>query len=239
MPNSTFFNLPEDKRESLTKIAIEEFASHDYANASISRVVAQAKIAKGSLYQYFQDKKDLYLYLVELASQEKINFLRNAEPPESRMDFFRYLRWLFSTSARFDLTHPALSQVVYRATYGELPFREEIMQRTKGISFDYIQQLVSQGVEQGDIEAEVDPELAAFVINTLANELGTFILDRLGIEPQRLAQTGPLTLDMQAIEKIFDDLIQVLEHGMGRKPSSTNHNPTRKTAASGSVATSG
>jgi TetR/AcrR family transcriptional regulator len=65
MPKPTFFNLTDDKRQRLIDLAIEEFAENDYDLASISKIVAQAGIAKGSFYQYFEDKKDLYQYLLE------------------------------------------------------------------------------------------------------------------------------------------------------------------------------
>lgn len=214
MPKATFFNLPNSKRNTIIQLAIAEFANHDYANASISRVVAQAKIAKGSFYQYFQDKKDLCLYLVELATEEKIAFLRSTNPPELKQGFFPYLRWLMSASARFDLSHPKLSQVVYRAIYGQIPFQEEALQRTKEISLDYIQQLVKKGIVQGDIDASVDPDLVAFMINTLGNELGQFILSRMGVSPQQVAQEGPLDVDMQELETIFDEFIQILQFGL-------------------------
>lgn len=152
--------------------------------------------------------------MVKLASEEKIAFLRSNNPPELQQGFFPYLRWLMGAGARFDLTHPALSQVVYRAIYGELPFREEAHQRTKEISLEYVQQLVEQGIAQGDIDTDVDPDLAAFVINTLGNELGKFILSRRGISPKQLAQEGPIDLDMQRMENIFDEVIQILERGM-------------------------
>ncbi|MGB3207340.1 MAG: TetR/AcrR family transcriptional regulator [Crinalium sp.] len=222
MPTQTFFNLREDKRQSFVAIAIAEFASHDYETASISNIVKQAKIAKGSLYQYFADKKDLYLYLIDLANQQKIAFLQNAHPPKPQMGFFPYLRWLFSISARFDLTHPDLSQIVNRAVYGDVPFRDEVLQRTKKGSIEYIQQLVKQGIVQGDIDTDIDPDLAIFIILTLAEGLRNFIPEKIGIAPQQLAHESPIDLDMQAVEKIFDDLILVLEQGIGSKSSASN-----------------
>ena len=72
MPNQTFFNLPEKKRVTIIKLAIAEFANKDYKNASITKIVKQAKIAKGSFHQYFEDKKELYLYLVDLASKSNL-----------------------------------------------------------------------------------------------------------------------------------------------------------------------
>ncbi len=218
MPNQTFFNLPENKRKKLTEVAIAEFATHDYTNASISRIVADAKIAKGSFYQYFQDKKDLYLHLVELASQERITFLRSTDPPEPQKGFFRYLRWLLAASAQFHFTHPTLSRIINGAVYGDLPFRDEAVKRTKEISLEYIKQLVSQGIEQGDINSDISPDLAAYVVSTLlGNELGNFILGQINIDPQKFAKEKPLNLDMQLIDKVFDDLVRVIETGMSSK----------------------
>jgi AcrR family transcriptional regulator len=42
MPKEIFFNLPEEKRERITALAIEEFAENDYDLASISRIVSRA-----------------------------------------------------------------------------------------------------------------------------------------------------------------------------------------------------
>lgn len=216
MPNQTFLNLPDKKRQTIIDLAIAEFASHDYDNASISNVVKQAKIAKGSFYQYFEDKKDLYLYLVDLAMQQKIAFLKAIQPPQFQMGFFPYLRWLFGASAQFDLSHPALSQIVNRALYGDVPFREDVMQRTQLASSDYLYELVKRGIDQDEINPSVSPDLAVFIINTLSGGLRDFIPQQLGLDAEQLIQGTPPDLDMVAIEKIFDDLVRVLEHGIGR-----------------------
>ena len=71
MPKQTFFNLPDDKRQRIIDVVIDEFADNDYANVSISSIVARAGIAKGSFYQYFEDKEDLYGYLVSLIAEKK------------------------------------------------------------------------------------------------------------------------------------------------------------------------
>ena len=64
MPKPTFHNLPAPKQRRLVRAALEEFAARPYGEASLDRVAARARIAKGSLYQYFGGKADLYRYLV-------------------------------------------------------------------------------------------------------------------------------------------------------------------------------
>jgi len=67
VPKETFFNLDEKKRQHIMEVVIDEFAAHEYKSASISKICQVAGIAKGSFYQYFQNKKDLYRVRVSKA----------------------------------------------------------------------------------------------------------------------------------------------------------------------------
>ena len=65
MPKDTFFRLPDDKRNRILKGAKKEFYNCSFSEASINRIIKDAEIPRGSFYQYFEDKKDLYLYVIE------------------------------------------------------------------------------------------------------------------------------------------------------------------------------
>ena len=60
-----FFQLPDEKRKTILKAAIAEFGAHDFAAASLDRIVAAAGISKGGLYEYIAAKEELYLYCME------------------------------------------------------------------------------------------------------------------------------------------------------------------------------
>lgn len=64
MPTSTFFRLPEEKRQRLTDAAWREFTRVSCTGASINRIVQDACIPRGSFYQYFTDKEDLFAFLL-------------------------------------------------------------------------------------------------------------------------------------------------------------------------------
>lgn len=64
MPSSTFFRLPEEKRQRLLTAAREEFKRTRFADASINRIILSARIPRGSFYQYFEGKEDLFKYLM-------------------------------------------------------------------------------------------------------------------------------------------------------------------------------
>ncbi|NLY51524.1 MAG: TetR/AcrR family transcriptional regulator, partial [Firmicutes bacterium] len=75
MPKDTFFNLPEDKRQRIIDAAIDEFAHRSFHDARITAIVDAAGIAKGSFYQYFEDKKDLFKYIIGLIAERKIEYI--------------------------------------------------------------------------------------------------------------------------------------------------------------------
>ena len=65
MSTETFLRLPEEKRNRFLDAAWEEFTQAPFADASINKIVLRARIPRGSFYQYFADKKDLFSYLLE------------------------------------------------------------------------------------------------------------------------------------------------------------------------------
>lgn len=64
MPTNTFFHLPEEKRRRLMEAAWQEFTRTSCAGASVNRIVEGAHIPRGSFYQYFADKEDLFCFLL-------------------------------------------------------------------------------------------------------------------------------------------------------------------------------
>ena len=217
MPKQTFFNLPDEKRQTILDLAIEEFAEHDYKNASISRIVARAGIAKGSFYQYFEDKKDLYLYLIDLSSQEKTNLLRRNPPPDDHMDVFSYIRWLLQSGVDFEFANPQLAQIAYRALYGDAPLPTETRQAMEDGALNYFRELIQQGVAQETLDPDLDPETGAFIFNAVFSNLGEYIMKRLEVAPERLRDEQADALLTPESAKIIDNVLQVLEHGMGRR----------------------
>ncbi len=75
MPKDTFFHLKEEKREKIEKALINEFSKGSFEKASISNIVAEAKIPRGSFYQYFENKEDAVKYVVHKYSKIEKNKL--------------------------------------------------------------------------------------------------------------------------------------------------------------------
>ena len=58
-----FHELPVEKQTCIINAAMEVFSRNEYKQALTDDIAAKAGISKGSLFYYFHNKKDLYLYL--------------------------------------------------------------------------------------------------------------------------------------------------------------------------------
>ncbi len=76
MPKDTFFRLPREKRERIIEAAGMEFRRVPYGDTSINRIIKTAEIPRGSFYQYFEDKHDLFLYCLSKKYEEIMEYLR-------------------------------------------------------------------------------------------------------------------------------------------------------------------
>ena len=72
MPKSTFFNLNIEKREKIENAIKREFSIEDFSKASISNIIEEAEIPRGSFYQYFEDKNDAMRYIIEQYIEKEI-----------------------------------------------------------------------------------------------------------------------------------------------------------------------
>ena len=83
----SFSALSKEKQIKIINAAMKVFAESPYSKASTADIAAAAGIAKGSLFYYFRNKRDLYCYLYEYSCKkiyEKIDEIKALE----ETDFF-------------------------------------------------------------------------------------------------------------------------------------------------------
>jgi len=226
MPKPTFFNLPEEKRQKLIDCALDEFAARDYDSASISQIVARAGIAKGSLYQYFSDKRELYGYLLELAAAKKGEMMAAAQPPRPDMPVFETLRWLLEVMLAFELQHPRLAQLGFRAAYGKSPLPEEVLQQGRHATTDYFRALIERGQRGGELRPELDASTAAWMLTAVLNEMGSQFRARLADEDAALPAGAIQRRNAAELERMYGQVLAVLENGLAQPGTSVKAEET-------------
>jgi len=97
LPKQTFFHLPKDKQDTLIQAAKMEFSRVPLHEASIANIIKDAGIPRGSFYQYFEGKEDLFYYLLNQISQiNNARFIatlkeKNGDIFTTMIDSFQYM----------------------------------------------------------------------------------------------------------------------------------------------------
>ena len=218
MPKQTFLNLPEAKRALIVRIALEEFASHPFRQASLSRIVARAGIAKGSMYQYFEDKLDLYRWLLqeEVAKRDRAQ-LQQVVADDSD-DFFSVLGDIFLARLNFIVKHPLLARLIASAvaSAGEPELRQIQTEMYQG-EHAWMAQQVQQAQAAGRVRSDLSPEIVAhLIIGVTKKGLFDALLGYLGTDPHGLLSHPERVqrITEEELRELVHEGIEFLRHGL-------------------------
>ena len=118
---ATFRNLPSAKRERIINAAIDEFSQRNVEEAKLSNIVRQAGIPRGSIYQYFPSKEDLYVYIFESLRGARYEYERPAFELYKTQPFLTFFEEFYYRDSSYLLRHPKhieLGKVMYSHARG-------------------------------------------------------------------------------------------------------------------------
>lgn len=206
MPKETFKNLPEDKKNYIIQVAIDEFYEYGYELASISRIVKLSGIAKGSFYQYFEGKEDLFKHIITIASERKLNYLNDIIADSDNINFFDLLKGIFMGSLEFQKDNLKLAGVIdsfLKSANHEI--KEIIMGNSVKSSNSFIEKLLHQEIARKEIRSDLNISFTAHIITGIAVSLSDYLRDSFDdIEK----------LDEGLYEKLVDETIKIIREGI-------------------------
>lgn len=214
MPKDTFFNLPEEKRGLIENTAIREFASCGFDKASINTIVCNSGIAKGSFYQYFADKKDLFLHIViNVAAERKLLYMSPVLKNPEGIDFFTILKELFISGLRFAGENPELEKLgLWLTNNTNHPVYKEMMEKAGKFSTSIYTEMLSAAAARGELRSDIDIKFIAHLFPALVS--GTMDYCLKAVSGERM--TGVSEISDDVMEKV-DLMIEFLIDGIGRK----------------------
>ncbi len=203
MPKQTFLNLPEAKRERIVSASIDEFAEYYYHKASITRIVKNAGIAKGSFYQYFEDKKDLFKYIVEKIGEKKMEYLGPEMNNIDKSDFFQVIRSMYISGIKFAMENPRLQEIGNNFVKdNDMDLKAEILGDTIPKSNELFVTLINKGIEKGDIDSSIDARFAAHIITNLSIIMSDYFFNEMNGK------------DYMEIMQLVDKMLYILKEGI-------------------------
>jgi AcrR family transcriptional regulator len=213
MPKQTFFNLPDEKRNTIINAAVDEFMEYGLENASTNRIVANSGISKGSFYQYFEDKQDVFMYLLTVLEQEKVEYFKGKHPPSMHMDTFGYFRWMIKEGMQFNSAYPHLVHAISRVMFGEGLYYQNF-NHARERSTQGLQAMIQQAIQNGEMDPSVDMDLAVMIMETWSNAISSYIMNE-GMKQKDILKWVRSAKTQERIDK----MLYVMEYGLRKTES--------------------
>lgn len=210
-PKPTFLNLSQEKRRRIVRAALSEFAEKGYSKASVNAIVKATGIAKGSLYQYFNSKEQLFLYLFEDFLAHVKQAVKEAVDGSGEGRFFEQIASVFTAGQKFVANYPDYYQIYLRVLFEkEMPLRDRLLHRIRLFSADYFGPLCDRCKREGQIRDDIDTEQIIFIIDAL--------LDRHLQDYAMQLATDEETEDaaFPSPEETMKALMEILRHGLAK-----------------------
>ena len=185
MPKQTFFNLPAEKRAAIEQSALDEFAEYGYDNSNVNRIVSQSRIAKGSFYQYFEDKKDLYFHLIDAIVKQKIIMLGPLMDTYEQNTFSFNFEETFRIGLALADSKPKYYLLGEDFANKQPPFVKEFAEKYNPLAMDIYVKFLEHADEKGELREGLNIPLVASFISSLVNETTVGLIARAAPVEQR------------------------------------------------------
>jgi AcrR family transcriptional regulator len=211
VPKDTFFNLSEEKQENVIRAAVSEFLKYGFEKGNIGNIAKSAGVAKGSMYQYYENKKELFIYSVHWTSNYFFKKFNNYSIL-SGTDIFDYI---FESSRqilqqiREEKELAIFIQDVFLGRY--INMTDESINVMLKASDEYVLKLIQEGKKNGSIRKDMDDRILCLFLTGATLKIKENILNKARNSGMNITDKG---IDMY--ESDIKAMLELLKNGMGQ-----------------------
>ena len=212
MPKDTFYNLPFEKQEKVMRSAISEFINQGFEKANVGAIAKNAGVAKGSMYQYFENKRELFLFSVrwsmEFLVKKYDKYITLKDKELSVFDFFYQNAKDMWLQMRDERELVIFIQDVFLGKYNSLS--DESMTYMIKLSDEYLLNLIKAGKNNGSIRKDIDDNILSLFITGVSFKIKEYLMKK-----ARNLGEDIVDEDFEVYEKEIKAMIELLKNGMG------------------------
>ncbi len=201
MPTQTFYNLPEEKQKRITDAIITELSIHTYEHINIQNIIKDAKIPRGSFYQYFKSKDDLLDFFYTHLKQIKFAFWGSLFTEPLDISFLERIKMIYIKGYEFNKAYPKLVEAAKKLSQSPAFLNDDKYQEGIKQSIEMYKHFIIADQEKNLIRKDLDPQFLATMIIEFMNKV-------------TLEQLVKDTIDYQQISEKAQQLIEIIGKGI-------------------------
>ncbi|APM39533.1 TetR/AcrR family transcriptional regulator [Clostridium kluyveri] len=214
MPKKTFLNLEEKKKESIMRSAVNEFSEQGFEKANVGNIAKNANVSKGSIYQYFNNKKELFFFSVKWSTdfigKKYGNHFISDTKDINIFDLFHKNSKSLWVQMREERKLIIFVQDVFLGKYKNLT--DESMSYMMDILNEYTLKLIQNGKKNGSIREDIDDNMLSIFITAVSMGFKEHMMRN-----SRENGRDIVDEDFEINEKEIKSMIELLKNGMGGK----------------------
>ena len=212
MPKDTFFNLPMEKQDKVMRSAISEIIKCGFEKANVGNIAKNAGVAKGSIYQYFENKRELFLFSVkwsmELLLKKYDKFITIKDKDLDVFEFFYQNSKESLIQMREERELVIFVQDVFLGKYSSLT--DESMAYMIKLSDEYLLNLIRDGKNNGSIRKDIDDKILSLFITGVSFRIKEYLMNKARSLGEDIVDGG-----FEVYESEIKAMIELLKNGMG------------------------
>ena len=166
------------------------FSKRGYYQTQISDIIKNEKIARGTLYQYFKNKDDIFTTLLQTAYDEwQATIAEEMEGVDlATLSPREYVRFRIRNSLAYFAKDPELTNLVLRIGYGLPPKLVQVIDHMDKEIIDQMSAEIGWGVKHGVLRKDLDVELAANLVHGAVTRIAYqyFVKKKMRTEPEEI-----------------------------------------------------
>lgn len=197
MPTALFYKLNIEKQNLIVKQSLSEFSRYGYDATSTNQIVKKTGISKGSLFKYFANKEDLFLFVCKKSTEELVRHIQPVDDP----DFLSNIKQMLLQELDFYDRYPEVYQLFLKIQSDpNHPVYQRVIE-----DFEKVAEEIMEGVFQYLPDGDQSQQLTkTFVI---------WVLE--GLKKEMLKKTQKNNQSINDIEHEIDQYLNVLKKCLG------------------------
>lgn len=178
----------EETKVRLLRQAAQEFAQNGYAGTNVNTVSVKAGFGKGTIYNYFNNKSDLFLSVFRETLQDVTKEISKAI--ESIEDPVEKMRVALETDFGYFHQNQKLIIVILRESYSADRENQQHYLEAAAPVFELFSQIILDGVDKGSFSDETDPFYSTLMLIGMCENLilTQYLLGSDEISPKEMAK---------------------------------------------------
>ena len=156
-----------EKYERIISNASLLFARSDFQNVCMEDVASASKVGKGTLYNYFKSKDDLYFSILHYRLEKLLSLLNDAY--NGRDDFLKNMRSLILHLHKILAKHPHFHKIWNREEHSLERNENAVILEMKKRILQLIEKVLEQGQKENLLQEELEPALTAQIVYCMIN----------------------------------------------------------------------